>query len=47
MSERLKVMERRGDRFDTVLATLRWEGVILGTLISAFGAAILLKLGVI
>jgi hypothetical protein len=40
-------LERRGDRFDAVIGTLRVQFIVLGTLITAFGGAILWKLGVI
>lgn len=42
---RVVVLERRGDRFDAVITTVRVIGVGLGVLITAFGGAILLKLG--
>lgn len=44
---RVNVMERRGDRFDGVIGTVRLIGMGLGILITAFGGAILFKLGAI
>ena len=41
---RVVVLERRGDRFDAVITTVRVIGVGLGVLITAFGGAILVKL---
>lgn len=47
LEARVSAQERRGDRFDAVIGTIRVQAVALGILITAFGGAILIKLGVI
>jgi hypothetical protein len=47
LESRMTTQERRGDKFDAVIATIRIQAVVLGVLITAFGSAILVRLGVI
>lgn len=47
LEARISIQERRGESFDAVIATIRVQALVLGVLVTAFGSAILFKLGVI